>query len=271
VAPAGPDRFALTPLGEPLRADRPDSVRPTVLLSGEDWHWRAWGALLGSVQTGRPAFEAVHGKDLYRFLAADPDAAAVFDAGMQAFAAADDPAILDAGRFEGARTVVDVGAGSGSLAIAVLGACPGATAVLLELPYAVEGCRRRVEAANLAGRCRVEAGDFFDAVPAGGDVYVLKCVLHNWDDTRAAAILRSCHRAMADGARLLVMETVMPAAPTPSVAALLDLEMLVTTPGGRERTEDEFGALLEATGFRPVGVTPTASGISIVEAVRRRA
>jgi hypothetical protein len=261
-------RFGLTPQAEPLRSDAPDSVRDYILMVGDEWYWRPWDHLLHSVQTGRPAFEHVHGADFFTFLARDPGAAAVFDAAMTSRSAQENDAIASAYGFSGLGTIIDVGGGHGSLLAAILRANPGLRGVLFDRPQVVAEARRQLEAAGLGGRCEVLAGDFFESVPAGGDAYILKRVIHDWDDERAGALLRNCHRAMPGDGRLLVIELVLPPGNDPSLGKLFDLLMLVNL-GGRERTEADYRTLLAGAGFELTAVTPTPSLVSVVEGVRQ--
>ena len=261
-------RFGLTPRAAPLRRDAPDSIRPYILLVGEAWYSGPAEHLLYSVQTGRPAFERVHGADFFTFLARDPAAAAVFDAAMTSRSAQENAAIAAAYDFSGLGTLIDVGGGHGSLLAAILGATPGLRGVLFDRPQVVAEARHHLEAAGLGGRCEVVAGDFFVSLPAGGDAYMLKRVLHDWDDERAGAILRNCHRAMPAHGRLLVIELVLPPGNAPSLGKLFDLLMLVD-PGGRERTEADYRTLLAGADFELTAVTPTPSLVSVVEGVRR--
>src|ERR687886_2700100 len=173
-AEAADGRFGLTPRAEPLRSDAPDSIRAYILLLGEQWYSGPADHLLHSVQTGRPAFEQVHGADFFTFLARDPGATAVFDAAMTSRSVQENEAIASAYNFAGLGTVVDVGGGHGSLMAAILRANPGLRGVLFDRPQVVAEARRRLEAAGLGGRCEVVGGDFFASVPVGGDAYLLK-------------------------------------------------------------------------------------------------
>src|SRR5919199_6717000 len=261
-------RFGLTPRAEPLRSDAPDSIRAYILLVDEEWYSGPADHLLYSVQTGRPAFEQVHGEDFFTFLARDPGATAVFDAAMTSRSVQENDAIASAYNFSGLGTVVDVGGGRGSLLAAILRANPGLRGVLFDRPQVVVEAGHQLEAAGLGGRCDVVGGDFLASVPAGGDAYILKRVLHDWDDERAGAILRTCYRAMPEHGRLLAIELVLPAGNEPSLGKLFDLLMLVDL-GGRERTEADFQTLLAGAGFELTAVTPTPSLVSVVEGVRR--
>ena len=261
-------RFGLTPMAEPLRSDAPDSLRDYILLVGEEWNWRLWPHLLHSVETGRPVFERVHGMWLFDHLARHPEAAAIFDAAMTSRSGQENEVIASTYDFSGLRTVVEVGGGHGSLLASILRTNPGLRGILFDQPQVVAEARHRLDAAGLKGRWEAVAGNFFDSVPAGGDAYLLKRVIHDWDDERAVAILRNCQRAMAEGGRLLVIELVIPTGNEPSFSKLSDLVMLVQT-GGQERTEAEYRTLLDAAGLAPTAVTPTRALVSMVEGVRR--
>jgi SAM-dependent methyltransferase len=262
-----PGTFGLTPLAEPLRADHPQSVRPQARLVAQEFWWGAWGHLLEAVRTGGVAFERIHGAPLFAYLDAHPDAAGIFDGAMSgtspwkaALAAAYD--------FAPVRLVVDVGGGQGALLAAVLRAHPHLRGVLFDTPAVVAGARRFLDAAGLADRCRIVGGDFFASVPEGGDAYLLSQVLHDWDDERAAAILRSCHRAARPGARLIVVEQLLPPGDTPHRGKLLDLQLLVML-GGRERTEAEYRRLFTAAGFESTSARPLGPELSVLEGIRR--
>ncbi len=260
-------RYRLTPMGELLRGDAPGSLRDFVARLGEPEYWRAWGALDHSVATGRPAFEAVFGARLFDHLARHPEAAARFHAGMGGGSARAAAAVVAAlGDLGRVGTAVDVGGGRGELLAALLRTRPGMRGVLLELPHVAAAAEAALAAAGLAGRCRVEAGDFFEAVPAGGDLYLMQRIVHDWDDAEALRLLRTVRAAMPAHARLALVEAVVPPGDAPSHAKLLDLNMLVLV-GGRERTEDEYRALLAAAGLALRRVLPATPAASVIEAV----
>jgi hypothetical protein len=264
-----PGVFALTPTAELLR-EGPGSLRGLALLWGEAGPV-AWGDLLGTLRTGRTGYQLMTGMREWEYYAANPEAAAVFNGGMTALSRMQADAVVAAYDFPATGTVVDVAGGHGTLLAAILRARPGLRGVLFDAPAVVAGARPVLEAAGVADRCGVVGGDFFEAVPAGGDVYTLKFIVHDWDDERAAAILRTCRRAIGAGGTLLILETVVPAgAAGPSaefVTALRrDVNMMAWT-GGRERTAEEFGVLLDAAGFRLERVLPTTSVLGIVEAL----
>jgi SAM-dependent methyltransferase len=248
--------FALTPISQLLRTDVPDSLHAVAVLAGEPWR-RAWYDLPHAVRTGQPAFGRGDGAAFYDSLAKDPVASRRFDDAMRLKWETLAGEVLRAYDFSHASQIVDVGGGSGMLLEAILDAHPRAAGVLFETQ--AMGIEAR-------GRRRAATGDFFDAVPNGGDLYVLAFVLHNWDDDAAVTILRNCRRAMADGGRVIVIESIVPDDPCPSAAKIHDLEMLVFMPGGRERTQAEYGALLAEAGLRLGRVIPTRTSASLLDA-----
>ena len=248
-------RIALTALGELLRSDAPTSARRGAIASTEEWRWRAYGHLTHSVRTGEPGFALAHGCGLWEYLAREPDAAAMFNESMSRVAAANAAALVRTYDFRNVSRLVDVGGGHGLLASAVLQANPHMHGVIVDLPGVIDGARTRMSEAGLTDRCELIAGDFFDAVPAGGDAYVLSWILHDWDDRSAARILANCRSAMREGGRLLVIEMVIPSGEEPPASPDLDrlikaadLEML-TIVGGRERTAIEYRELFMTAGF----------------------
>jgi hypothetical protein len=256
-------RFSSTPLAECLRSDIPGSQRAMAILFGEVLH-RGWGELLSSVQTGRETFEAVYGLPFFEYLSADPERSCLFDETMVGIHGGETLALLDAYAFSDIGVLADVGGGNGSVLTAALRKYPDLRGVLFDLPGVAERARARLQEAGLAGRCRVIGGDFFASVPAGADAYLLRHIVHDWDDDRATRILTNVHRALGTGGRLLVVETIIPAGNAPSFGKLLDLAMLAHM-GGQERTEAEYRSLFEAAGFRLTRVVPTRAEVSLIE------
>jgi ubiquinone/menaquinone biosynthesis C-methylase UbiE len=263
----GRGRFATTRLGRCLERDAPDSIHPMALMVGSEWHWQAWGKLFHTVQTGETAFSHVTGAEAYDYFAQHPADGEVFSAHIEAYA---QQAALAAASYDftGLHTVVDVGGGYGAVITAVLCANPELRGILLDLPDVVEGARPRIAASGLAERCELVSGSFFDGVPDGGDVYLLSSIIHNWDDERAIEILRRCRGVIGSAGRLLLVELVIPPGNTPADGKLLDLQMMVIFPGGKERTPEEYRVLLEAAGFRLTTIIPTPHQMSLIEAVR---
>lgn len=258
-------RFALTDAGQRLRPDVPGSVAPFAASYAEPWWWNAWAALGHSVRTGEPAFDHVHGCGLFEFLDRDPDARARFHANMSATTAAQTPAVVAALDLDDARQVVDVGAGYGALTAALLTAHPALRATLVDRHETIAGARVALAGAGVLDRCTLVTGDLFGTLPAAGDLYLLKDILHDWDDQRAIAILRGCRAAIAATGRLVVIERLLDRPDQAASAALVDVTMLVMT-GGRERTGAEYGALLAAAGFDRPRVTHTTGTASLIEA-----
>jgi len=259
--------FALAQLGTALRSDVPESLRGFARFVGHEINSRPWGEFLHSVKTGRPSFDHVFGAPVFDYLATRPDVAAIMNEAMTSLSLAEARAVATAYDYRNIRTLVDVGGGHGLLLAEVLRANPGLRGILFELPHALDGARALLENAGVSARCDVVGGDFFTAVPDSGDLYVMKRIIHDWDDERSIRILQNCHRAMRPGGRLLVVEVVVGSAHPSHFARLLDLEMLVITQGGRERSEEEFRQLYEAAKFRVVRVMETGSPVSIVEGV----
>jgi hypothetical protein len=260
-------RFALAPLGVHLRSDVPGSVRSLATLFGQDPHWRAWGSLLHSVQTGERAFDRVYGQGLFEYLGQHPEAAALFNDTMIALTAEVAPAVAAAYDFSGVGTLVDVGGGRGHALVPILRANPTLRAVLFDLPHVVESARVLLADAGVGDRCDFVGGSFFESVPSGGDAYLLKHVIHDWDDERSLAILATCRRAMAASGRLLLVERDLPTDNRQALPALLsDLSMMLQL-GGGERTVEEYRSLLTAAGFVVTRVIPTPHGESVIEAV----
>jgi hypothetical protein len=256
--------FALTPMAQLLQTGATGSLRSLAVLYGEEWLWQAYGRMLYSVKTGRPAFEHTHGQPLFDYLHDHPGAAALFHEGMSGYSAQEAPAILAGYDFSGVERVVDVGGGQASLVTALLQAYPDLSGVILDLELAGPGARHALAEAGVAARGTFVAGDFFTSIPRGGDVYLLKSVLHNWDDAAAVRILRGCRQAMTGDARLLVIERVIPPGNAPAEAKLFDINMLVVI-GGRERTEREYRALFAAAGLSLTRVIPTDLPLNLVE------
>ncbi len=258
-----PGRFALTEAGAALRRDRPGSPADFLLMINRE-PYRAFADLTQTLRGGEPAFDRVFGQPRFDWLAVHPEAAVLFQRAMVALGQGSNEAVAQAYDFGPFSRVVDVGGGHGRLLAAILARHPHLSGVLFDLPAGL-----RAAEAGLGGalpRTELVAGSFFEAVPAGADLYVLKKVIHDWDDERAVLILRRCREAMAERGRVLVAETLVPAGDEPAEIKLIDVLMLGVT-GGLERTEAQYAALLAAAGLRLERVLPTAAAIAILEAV----
>jgi O-methyltransferase/methyltransferase family protein len=257
-------RFALTEVGECLRSDAAEPVGGWAAYVGTPAHFQAWSALLHTVRTGENAFRSVHGSDVWEYRARHPQDGALFDRAMTDMTERANAHVLEAYDFGRFGRVVDVGGGQGAFVAALLAAHPSMRGVVFDQPHVVAHAGPVLEAAGVVERCEIEAGSFFDAVPAGADAYLLKAILHDWEDEEAVRILSSCRQAMpAHGALLVVERELGPPNADPD-AKLSDLNMMVG-PGGRERTREEFAALFAAGGFSLERTVPTAIGLNVFE------
>jgi hypothetical protein len=256
-----PHVFSLTSIANGLRSDIPGSMRSSVLLAGEEYY-QAWGNILYSLQTGKSAFEQTQGLPAFQYYAEHPESSKIFDQAMKNISDAIKPAIAHGYDFSSIRKLVDVGGGNGSLIAAILRANPGLQGVLFDQEAAIATAPSVL--AEVGDRCECIVGDFFEAVPAGADAYLLKYVLHNWDDERAIAILKNCHDAMQENSKLLIVEQVIPPGNEPFFGKLIDLQMLVNF-SGCERTEQEYRSLFAAAGFELTRVVSTRSNVSVLE------
>ena len=260
-------KFGFTPLAEYLRQDNEDSLWPVAMMTGEE-HYLVYGKLVDAVRTGQTMFEEVAGAPVFEFLSKNPEKGRVFDAAMNAFHGDETAQMLAAYDFSQVRTLADVGGGNGSVLIAALQANPHLRGMLYDLRPVIDRARPRIEAAGLADRCQLVAGNFFEGVAAGADAYLMRHIIHDWDDAKCGVILANIHRVMPDDGRLLVIDTVIPKGNAPWFGKILDLTMLLM-PGGKERTADEFRALLAASRFELTRIVPTRGEVSIVEGRKR--
>lgn len=259
-------RFALTPLGEALKTGAPGSARATLLAFCGQWFSRGWEEILYSLETGKPGFEKAFGIPVFEYLAQHPEEASYFSEAMVGFHSAEPPAVAAAYDFSRFATVVDVGGATGNMLAAILTRHAGPRGVLFDRPHVVRDAPALLKARGVDERVTIEAGDFFDTVPAGGDAYLLSHIIHDWNDDRCLTILGHCRKVIKPDGRLLIVEMVLPAGNAPHPGKMLDMVMLVF-PGGQERTETEYSTLLGKAGFRLDRLVPTASAVSVVEAV----
>jgi SAM-dependent methyltransferase len=258
-------RFSMTPLGKLLASDAPGSKRSLARMAGAEFY-RSWGGLLSSVETGGAAFDKVFGKPFFQYMSSNPDRWWIYDDAMTGIHDSETVPVLDAYDFATFRTIVDIGGGNGLALAAILRRHPMARGVLFDLPSVAERARKVVGNFEVSDRLHFVGGDFFVSIPASGDAYLLRHVIHDWDDGEAIAILRNCRDAMRPGGRVLVVETVIPSGNEPCFGKWLDLMMLVI--GGRERTKEQYGQLFSAAGLRLTRVVPTAHEVSVIEGVR---
>ncbi len=264
VRHADDDSFSLTPLGRCLRIGAADSLRDHVLCIGEI-EVPAWSALLHAVQAGGIAFEHAFGGRFYDYLDRHADAGACFDRLMAVSTAPVAQAVVRAYDFASVETLVDVGGGNGTLLTTILRAHPHIHGVIFDLPSVIDRTTKSLQTSEIAARLRLVGGDFFVDVPPSADTYILRWVLHNWDDDHCVRLLDNCRRAMRSPGRLLVVEEIMPARVDASTETVsLDLGMMVHL-GGGERTEDEFRRLLWRGGFEVTRIIPTEVGVHILD------
>ena len=258
-------RFAQTPLSETLVTDEPGSLRWFAVSELGQEHYPAWGNLMHSVKTGEIAFDNFFGVDIWKYFQQNPDDAAVFNNSMTSVTAHTNEAITSLYDFSQFGTIVDVGGGHGGLITSILEKNPEVKGVLFDAAEVIEGARPKIEAAGLSDRLETVAGDFFKSVPEGGDAYVMKWIIHDWDDEKSNTILKNIRTQMQPNSKLILVDCVVPETDEPHFSKFIDLNMLVMT-GGKERTEKEFAQILEAAGFKLLRVIKTDVPHSIVEA-----
>ena len=261
-------RFALTPLAECLRSDAPDSIRNWARMLGLPLFWQSWGELLHSVKTGEGGLKKAFGApNPFAYLSQHPGDAKVFDGAMNDMSRNHGPSIARAYNFGKFRKIIDVGGGHGALLMSILRQYAGPRGVVFDLPHVIQGTQAAIAAAGLSQRCETAAGDLFASVPSGADAYLMRSIIHGFNKERALEILQNIRRSIQPEGRLLLVEFVVPAGNEPSLGKLLDLQMLVMSESGRERTPAEFKELLEDGGFRLGEIYPTASPQSVIEGV----
>ena len=261
------DRFSLTPLGETLRSGIPGSMREMAIMQTSKGHWLPWGKLEDAVRTGQAQAVATLGCELFEHYATSPEEAAAFSGAMgnlSALVASEVAAHVDT---SGLTRAVDIGGAEGTLIAALLVKNPSLAGIVFDLPHVTATAEAKLAAQGLLGRCTVVAGDFFKSVPSA-DLYVLKQILHDWNDEQAATILRNCAGSMTSRGRVAIVEMVIPDDRSPTPAQLMDVNMLAILPG-RERTQAEYTALLADAGLRFERLVPTHSPFQILEATRR--
>jgi hypothetical protein len=259
--------FLLTPIATLLRSDVSNTMRDYAIFMGEEWHWRVWSEMMHSVKTGKTAVRKAYGVEAFNYLAQNPEAGELFNRAMTSSSLMEVPAIVESYDFSGAGKLVELAGGHGILLSGILKTNPQLQGVLFELPSVIEDAARLLEKEGVADRVELVSGDFFESVPAGGDTYMMKWTLHDWDDEHSVKILQNIGSAMNENGKVLIIEMVVPEGNEPSFSKIEDLEML-TGPGGKERTKDEYRMLLEASGFTLTQILPTPSPMSVIKAKR---
>ncbi len=262
-----PRTFSLTPMAALLRSDAPGSKRALALMAGDE-QYVAWSEIEYSIRTGKKAFDKVFGKPIFDYLGEHPDKARIFDAAMTGVHGRESDALVAAYDFSAFGVLADIGGGNGTLISTVLKQHPAMQGILFDLPHVVDRARANVEAHGVADRCELVGGSFFEAVAPGANAYMMRHIIHDWDDEKSLTILRNIHRVMPDDGKLLVVESVIPPGNDPFGGKLLDLVMLLI-PGGKERTEAEYRELFSTAGFELTRIVPTATEVSVIEAVKK--
>ncbi len=258
--------FELTKIGYYLRSDVQGSMRGVADYCGATWSWRAWEAMESSIRTGETAFDKVFDQPVFDYLSEHPDESAVFNEGMTGFSGSEAIAIIDGYDFSRFRSIIDIGGGHGHLLAAILRKFTSLSGTVFDAPHVVGGAHATFHEFGVADRAHVAGGNFFQTVPAGHDAYLLKHIIHDWNDANCQKILRAIRSACTASTSLLIFEMVVPPGDVPHPSKLLDLEMLVVA-SGKERTREEYASLLTACGFRLERIVDLPSPISIIEAV----
>ena len=256
-------RFSLTPIAENLRSNVPNSLRSFAIMTGAEFY-QSWGNLLYSAKTGKEGYDKTYGKPFFQHMTEHPDRHAIYDKAMMIHGIAETEPMLDAYDFSAFETVMDVGGGNGMMLAAILNRHPTVSGILFDLPAVADRAKATFSDPDLSDRCPIVGGDFFISVPSA-DVYVLRHIIHDWNDNNAISILSNCRKAMNPDGRILLVETVIPPFNEPCFGKWLDLMMLIV--GGQERTEDQYRQLFLRAGLKLNRIIPTAHEISIIEAV----
>jgi hypothetical protein len=259
--------YALTALGEALKTGAPGSARASVLMQGSPWFQTSFDHVVDVIQTGKNGFERVHNQQLFDYLEQHPEDGSLYNEAMAGLTSQEPAAVVAAYDFAPFNTVIDVGGGTGNMITTILTRHPGLRGVLFDKPNVVADAVPLLEAKGLSSRISVEAGDFLQTVPHGGEAYVLSHVIHNFSEDQCLTILGHVHEAMKLTGRLLIIETVLLPGDLPDPGKMLDMTML-TVGRGQERTENEYSHLLTRASFRVTRVVPTKSRVSVVEAER---
>lgn len=261
-------RFKLTPLAATLQTGIPNSMHAWAMMVNEPWMWDSWKELLPGMKSGEMPFLKAHGMPIFQYLEHHPEDLEVFGESMSSLSQVENPAIAAGYKFPNGRTVVDVGGGHGSLLATILKANPSLKGVLFDQSAVIARAEndKHITAKGIAQRCRLESGDFFQGVPKGGDAYIMKYILHDWNDEECVRILANCRAAMNEKGKVLVVDNLVSVGNDPSWGKLLDIQMLII--GGRERTKQEFATLFASAGLKLTRIVPTKCPLSIVEGVR---
>lgn len=258
--------FSHTALSKLLKTDVPGSLRHVAIFWGDQWTTRAFENMTHTLCTGEDGVTKAYGKHAFEVLADNPAQAENFHRGMVDISALVGDAVAKAYDFSGFTRIADIGGGHGMLLASILSSYPHLQGVLYDLPEVVADAPQAECLSQTKGRVQIEAGSFFQRIPGGCDGYVLKHILHDWSDGDCSTILKLIREQLPAGGRILLCEMVVPDEPGPAFAKMLDIEMLAATPGGRERTADEFSRLFRSAGLKLQRIVPTESPLCILEA-----
>jgi hypothetical protein len=264
--PGEAQRFALTPLGAALKSDDPGCARSTMRIAAGPLFTNSFSHIVSCLETGKPGFDKAHGMPIFEYFGANPAVASMFSETMVGFHGGEPPAVAEAYDFSVFDTIVDVGGATGNLLAHILQKHPKPKGVLFDTPHVVAEAKTLLDAKGVTDRVKVESGSFWEGVPAGGDAYVLSHIVHDWNEEQIHTILGHVRKAMKPTGRLLIVEMVLPEGDVPHLGKMTDMIMLAI-PGGEERTPAEYTPLLAKAGFRINRIVPTASPVSIIEAL----
>jgi hypothetical protein len=259
-------RFSLCPMAEFLRSNHPESLRAFAEMLAHAEQFQTWSAFDFSVQTGTPAFDKVYGMPIFEYYPTHPKSGQMFNDAMTSMSLGSSMAVMQAYDFSGINKLVDIGGGHGFLLASVLQKYPTMTGVLYDTAPIVEEAKELLAKQGVSSRCETVGGNFFESAPSGGDAYMMKHIIHDWNDEECVKILKHCRKGITEGGRLLVIEMVVPEGNEPSFSKLLDLQMLAVLPGC-ERTEAEYSTLFGEAGFLLTKIVPTMSPYSVIEGV----
>ncbi len=262
-------QFALTPISDELRSNQPGSLRDTICFLADPWHFRMYTHMLEVMKTGKTASEVDSGENNWVIFARDKEEGDRFNAAMTSISARMMPAILEAYDFSGINTLVDVAGGHGFVLTSILKKHPQMKGIVMDLPHVVDGANQSIKAQGLEARAQGASGDFFKAVPKGGDAYIMKHIIHDWDDEKCIIILKNIHAALGgvEKGKVILLEGVVPPGNDPHPSKFMDIEMMML-PGGLERTESEYRTLFKKAGFELQQIVPTKSPLSVIVAER---
>jgi hypothetical protein len=260
-----PRTFANTPTSEVLQADHPQTIRDMVIWIADAFHFDVYRDMMPTLRDGKTAVEHIHNKPPFEVIFSDPELARSFNNAMTTYSAMLIPAVLKAYDFSGIATLADIAGGHGTVLISILQKYPQMKGILFDLEHVVSGAKERIEKLGLSNRINIVSGDFFESVPKA-DAYIMKHIIHDWDDERALKILRNCALHLPRGGKVILLETVLAPGNEPHFGKWLDIEMFML-PGGRERTEEEFRHLLKQAGLRLTRIVPNETPLSVIESV----